>query len=96
MVSMASSTTFFTPLHDFNQYRTNPKPSISFPFVKSSIASSKSPFFQHGFSQPTSFDFPKAVLKSRSFSVNARAVADKSIYDFTVKVSSLIFNFNFA
>nr|ACJ84092.1 unknown [Medicago truncatula] len=85
MVSMASSTTFFTPLHNFNQARTNSIPSISLPFVKSSIPSSKSPFFQHGFSQPTSFDFPKAVLKSRSFSVNARAVTDKSIYDFTVK-----------
>lgn len=85
MVSMASSTTFFTPLHNFNQARTYSTPSISLPFVKSSIASSKSPFFQHGFSQPTSFDFPKAVLKSKSFSVNARAVTDKSIYDFTVK-----------
>ncbi|XP_004498798.1 phospholipid hydroperoxide glutathione peroxidase, chloroplastic [Cicer arietinum] len=82
MSSMAFSTTFFTPLHDFNQSRTNPIPSTSF---KPSIASSKSPFFQHGFSQQTSFNSPKLVLKTRSFSVNARAATEKTIYEFTVK-----------
>lgn len=86
MSSMAAfSTTFFTPLHDFNQPRTTiPTPSPSILFIKSSLSSSKSTFFQQ-----TSFNFnvpyPKPLLKTRSFSVNARAATEKTIYDFTVK-----------
>ncbi|KAK2398931.1 putative phospholipid hydroperoxide glutathione peroxidase [Trifolium repens] len=78
MASMAFSTTFFIPL----QHRTT---SSSLPptlIKSSSLASSNSPFFLHAFSQQTSF---KPLLKSRSFSVNARAITDKTIYDFTVK-----------
>lgn len=86
MASMAFSTTFFTPLRDFNQPRTNSTPSTSLPFTKSSIASSNSPFFQLGFSQQASSNFPIVPSKTRSFSVNAKAIKDKTIYDFTVKV----------
>ncbi|KAK2452852.1 glutathione peroxidase [Trifolium repens] len=78
MASMAFSTTFFTPL----QHRTT---SSSLPptlIKSSSLASSNSPFFLNAFSQQTSFN---PLLKSRSFSVNARAITDKTIYDFTVK-----------
>ncbi|CAI8584505.1 unnamed protein product [Vicia faba] len=86
MASMSFSTTFFTPLRDFNQPRTNSTPSTSFPFTTSSIASSNSPFFQLGFSQQAaSSNFPIVPSKTRSFSVNAKAIKDKTIYDFTVK-----------
>ncbi|WJX16205.1 glutathione peroxidase [Trifolium repens] len=79
MASMAFSTTFFTPL----QHRTTTSSSLPPTLIKSSsLASSNSPFFLHAFSQQTSFN---PVLKSRSFSVNARAITDKTIYDFTVK-----------
>jgi glutathione peroxidase len=87
MASMAFSTTFFTPL----QHRTT---SSSLPptlIKSSSLASSNSPFFLHAFSQQTSF-YP--LLKSRSFSVNARAITDKTIYDFTVKVLSYHLQFS--
>jgi glutathione peroxidase len=78
MASMAFSTTFFIPL----QHRTTSS-SLPLTLIKSSsLASSNSPFFLHAFSQQTSF---KPLLKSRSFSVNARAITDKTIYDFTVK-----------
>ncbi|GAU17702.1 hypothetical protein TSUD_07650 [Trifolium subterraneum] len=82
MASMAAfSTTFFTPL----QHRTST--SLPTTLIKSSsLASSNSPFLQHhAFSQQTSFNSHNPVLKSRSFSVNAKAITDKTIYDFTVK-----------
>ncbi|KAK7311054.1 hypothetical protein RJT34_08936 [Clitoria ternatea] len=86
MASMAFSTAFFTPLHDFTHARANPTPSSpSFPFIKSSFASSKSTFFQPGFSLQTSSNFPRTLVKSTSFSVHARAATEKTIYDFTVK-----------
>lgn len=86
---MAFSTTFFTPLRDFNQARTTPSPTF-LPPIKSSFASSKSPFFQNGLSQQVSSNFPRIFVKPRSFSVHARAATEKTIYDFTVKVSSSI------
>jgi glutathione peroxidase len=79
MASMAFSTTFFIPL----QHRTTSSSFLPLTLIKSSsLASSNSPFFLHAFSQQTSF-YP--LLKSRSFSVYARAITDKTIYDFTVK-----------
>lgn len=86
---MAFSTTFFTPLRDFNQARTTPSPTF-LPPIKSSFASSKSLFFQNGLSQQVSSNFPRIFVKPRSFSVHARAATEKTIYDFTVKVSSSI------
>ncbi|XP_061363873.1 phospholipid hydroperoxide glutathione peroxidase, chloroplastic-like [Gastrolobium bilobum] len=83
MASMAFSTIFFTPIYNLSQPRTNPTPSI--PCIKSSLSSSKSAFFQHGFSQQTSSNFPRFLFKPRSFSVHARAATEKTIYDFTVK-----------
>lgn len=57
---------------------------FSIPSIKTALGSSKSAIFQHGISlQPSSFP---GVLQSRSFTVNARAATEKSIYDFTVKV----------
>ncbi|KAK7260956.1 hypothetical protein RIF29_27258 [Crotalaria pallida] len=87
MASMASSTTFFTPLHDFTHVRTNSNPSpSSLPFIKAFIGSSKSTFFQHGFSLQTSSSSSNLLMKkTQSFSVHARAVSEKTIYDFTVK-----------
>ncbi|KAG2390169.1 phospholipid hydroperoxide glutathione peroxidase, chloroplastic [Vigna umbellata] len=85
MSSMAFSTTFFTPLHDFTRARTNPPPSPSFPFIKSSFASSNSTFFHPSLSLRTSSTFPRLFIKPRSFSVHARAATEKTIYDFTVK-----------
>ncbi|XP_027329222.1 phospholipid hydroperoxide glutathione peroxidase, chloroplastic-like [Abrus precatorius] len=81
MASMSFSTTFFTRLHDFT--RTNQTPSPSLRFIKSPFASSKSTFFQTGFSLPS--NLPSFLIKPKSFSVNARAATDKTIYDFTVK-----------
>jgi hypothetical protein len=63
-------------------------PSIAFsiPSIKTSFGSSKSAIFQHGFALQSS-TLPGFLLKSRSFGVNARAATEKTIYDFTVKVS---------
>ncbi|ESW33073.1 hypothetical protein PHAVU_001G041100 [Phaseolus vulgaris] len=84
MSSMAFSTTFFTSLHDFTHTRTNPPNSPSFPFIKSSLASSNSTFFHPTLSLQTLSTFPR-FIKPRSFSVHARAATEKTIYDFTVK-----------
>ncbi|CAL0299433.1 unnamed protein product [Lupinus luteus] len=87
MASMAYSTTFFTPFHDFTQFGTNP-PIPSVPFIKTcSFGSSNSVFFQHhGFSQQTtSSNLPRFLIKPKSFSLHARAATEKTIYDFTVK-----------
>lgn len=89
MSSMAFSTTFFTSLHDFTHARTNPPNSPSFPFIKSSLASSNSTFFHPTLSLQTLSTFPR-FIKPRSFSVHARAATEKTIYDFTVKVPCLI------
>ncbi|KAG4934184.1 hypothetical protein JHK87_048186 [Glycine soja] len=83
MSSMASSTAFFTPLHDFTQARTTPSPPL--PFIKSSFASSKSTFFHPALSLQTSSNFPRLFGKPKFFSVHARAATEKTIYDFTVK-----------
>ncbi|RDX73883.1 hypothetical protein CR513_46439, partial [Mucuna pruriens] len=85
MSSMAFSTNFFTPLRDFTQARTNPTTSPLFPFIKSSLASSKSTFFQPALSLQASSNFPKPSIRPRAFSVYARAATEKTIYDFTVK-----------
>ncbi|TKY58035.1 Phospholipid hydroperoxide glutathione peroxidase [Spatholobus suberectus] len=85
MSSTAFSATFFTPLHDFTQARTNPATSPPLPFIKSSFASSKSTFFQPALSLQTSSNFPRPFIKPRSFSVHATAATEKTIYDYTVK-----------
>uniref|UniRef100_A0A5B7B1X4 Glutathione peroxidase n=1 Tax=Davidia involucrata TaxID=16924 RepID=A0A5B7B1X4_DAVIN len=94
MASLAFSTIFSAPLHGFTQTKPNPNPSPS--WVPSSMASlssgnktsfgsSKSAFFQHGFSLQSS-NVSGFFLKSRSSgTVYARAATEKSIYDFTVK-----------
>ena len=61
---------------------------LSIPSIKTSFQSSKSAISQHGFSLQSS-TFPGFLLNSRSFSVNARAATEKTIYDFNVKVSVL-------
>lgn len=57
---------------------------LSIPSIKTSFRSSKSAISQHGFSLESS-PFPGFLLNSRSFSVNARAATEKTIYDFNVK-----------
>ncbi|KAL4650699.1 phospholipid hydroperoxide glutathione peroxidase 1, chloroplastic-like [Castanea sativa] len=57
---------------------------LSIPSIKTSFRSSKSAISQHGFSLQSS-TFPGFLLNSRSFSVNARAATEKTIYDFNVK-----------
>jgi glutathione peroxidase len=85
---------FSAPLNGFMQTKINPSsstslwPSMAFsiPSIKTSLGSSKSALFQHGLSLQSS-TFSGYLLKSRSFGVNARAATEKTIYDFTVKVS---------
>ncbi|XP_057424019.1 phospholipid hydroperoxide glutathione peroxidase, chloroplastic-like [Lotus japonicus] len=84
MASMAFSTTFFTPLHASTTSTPSSQPSL--PFIKSSFASSNSPFFQNvSFSLQTSSNLPRPLFKPPSFSVHARAATEKTIYEFTVK-----------
>ena len=59
--------------------------SLPIPSIKALFGSSKSSISQHGFSLQSS-TFPGFLLNSRSFSVNARATTEKTIYDFNVKV----------
>ncbi|KAH1055431.1 hypothetical protein J1N35_033496 [Gossypium stocksii] len=92
MASMPFFATIPSPLLDFSQAKKNPVfslswPSMSFsiPSIKSSLGSSKSAFFQHGFSLPslTAFGF-----NSRSSGIHARAATDRPLYDYTVKVQA--------
>lgn len=98
MASMSfpsASSSFATLLHNFSQANLNANsssswPSMAFvvPSLKTSFGSSKSAFFQHGFPQISS-NFPGfAASESRSSGVYARAATEKSIHDFTVKVSA--------
>ncbi|XP_015972261.1 phospholipid hydroperoxide glutathione peroxidase, chloroplastic [Arachis duranensis] len=84
--SMAfSAATFFTTTQARTANSNSSFSSPSIPFIKpSSFGSSKSAFFQNGFSLNSS-NLPGFVVKPRSFSVNARAATEKTIYDFTVK-----------
>nr|KJB06659.1 hypothetical protein B456_001G038600 [Gossypium raimondii] len=91
MASMSFSATIPSPLLDFSQTRKNPVfssswPSMSFsiPSIKSSLGSSKSAFFQNGFSLP-SLTASGFVFNSRSSGIYARAATDKTLYDYTVK-----------
>ncbi|XP_054818215.1 probable phospholipid hydroperoxide glutathione peroxidase [Prosopis cineraria] len=90
-MAFAAAPFFITPLHNLSQAKVNPNsssswPSMAFtvPSIKTSIGSSKSAFFAHGFPQISS-GFPGFTHKSRSFGVHARAATEKSIHDFTVK-----------
>ncbi|XP_071917778.1 probable phospholipid hydroperoxide glutathione peroxidase [Coffea arabica] len=93
MSSMAFSSVFSAPLHTLSQAnKLNFTPNSVYPVtgsivssIKTNFGSSKSAFFQHGFSLPSS-NLSGFLLKSSSFStISARAATEKSIYDFTVK-----------
>ncbi|KAJ7958483.1 Glutathione peroxidase [Quillaja saponaria] len=91
MASISFSTTFSTPLNGLTQTKANlnssaSSPSISFvcPSIKTLFGSSKSTFFQQGFSVNAS-SFPGFFLNSQSFGVKATAATEKTIHDFTVK-----------
>ncbi|KAL4303279.1 hypothetical protein GQ457_10G003000 [Hibiscus cannabinus] len=84
MASMAFSATIPSPLLEFSQTKKNPVLSFSIPSIKSSLGSSKSALFQHGFSLQ-SLTVPGFVLNSRSSGIYARAATDKTLYDYTVK-----------
>lgn len=87
MSSMASSTTFFAPIHDFTRARRTPTTTLPpLPFIKSSFASSKSTFYHPALSLQPSSNFPRLFTKPKTFSVHARAATEKTIYDFPVKV----------
>lgn len=86
MASISFSPTFPTGCF---QTRTSPSfaascPSMPF-WIKSSLGSSKSTLFQHGFSLQSS-DSNGGLFKSRPLGVYARAATEKTLYDFTVKV----------
>ncbi|KAE8687480.1 Phospholipid hydroperoxide glutathione peroxidase [Hibiscus syriacus] len=91
MASMAFSATA-PSLLDFSQPKKNPvfsspwpsMSSFSIPSIKSSFGSSKSAFFQHGFSLQ-SLSVPQFVFNSRSSGIYARAATEKTLYDYTVK-----------
>ncbi|KAG4953753.1 hypothetical protein JHK87_039347 [Glycine soja] len=86
MSSMASSTTFFAPIHDFTRARRTPTTTLPpLPFIKSSFASSKSTFYHPALSLQPSSNFPRLFTKPKTFSVHARAATEKTIYDFPVK-----------
>ncbi|TYJ31183.1 hypothetical protein E1A91_A06G181100v1 [Gossypium mustelinum] len=94
MASMPFFATILSPILDFAQAKKNPvfssswpSLSLSIPSIKSSLGSSKSAFFQHGFSLPSlpAFGF---VINSRSSGIHARAATDKTLYDYTVKVQA--------
>ncbi|KAE8654539.1 Phospholipid hydroperoxide glutathione peroxidase [Hibiscus syriacus] len=83
MASMTFSATI-PSLLEFSQAKKNPVLSSPWPPIKSSFGSSKSAFFQHGFSlQPRTL--PGFVFNSRSSGIFARAATDKTLYDYTVK-----------
>ncbi|THG14184.1 hypothetical protein TEA_020277 [Camellia sinensis var. sinensis] len=89
---MASSSSIFSaPFVVFTQTKPKPNPIASWVCSsmasshKSSFGSSKSAFFQHGFSLKSP-NFSGFILKPRSSAtVYARAATEKTIYDFTVK-----------
>ncbi|KAK5817494.1 Phospholipid hydroperoxide glutathione peroxidase 1, chloroplastic -like protein [Gossypium arboreum] len=91
MASMSFSATIPSPLLDFSQTKKNqvfssswPSMSFSIPSIKSSLGSSKSAFFQNGFSL-LSLTASGFVFNSRSSGIYARAATDKTLYDYTVK-----------
>ncbi|XVE97323.1 hypothetical protein REPUB_Repub03eG0009700 [Reevesia pubescens] len=91
MASMSFYSTFPSPFHDFSQTKKNSVFSSSWPSmpfsihsIKSSLGSSKSGFFQHGFSLQ-SLTASGFVFKSRSSGIFARAATEKTLYDYTVK-----------
>lgn len=96
MSSMSfSTTTFSAPIYGCLRTKANPTyapvwasmASLTTP-IKSTLGASQSFFFNNGFSlQPS--NLPGFFFKSRSSGVYARAVTDKTLYDFTVKVSVL-------
>ncbi|GMN40262.1 hypothetical protein TIFTF001_009494 [Ficus carica] len=61
-----------------------PSMAFSIPSTKSALGSSKSGFFRNGFSLQSQV-LPGFLVKSRSLGIFARAVTEKSLYDFTVK-----------
>ncbi|CAL5421797.1 unnamed protein product [Camellia sinensis] len=93
---MASSSSIFSaPFVAFTQTKPKPNPIASWVCSsmasshKSSFGSSKSAFFQHGFSLKSP-NFSGFILKPRSSAtVYARAATEKTIYDFAVKVINL-------
>lgn len=91
MASISFSPTFPTGCF---QTRTSPSFSASCPsmafWIKSSLGSSKS---THGFSLQSSYS-NGGLFKSRPLGVYARAATEKTLYDFTVKVS-YIFGYEF-
>ncbi|KAL3500295.1 hypothetical protein ACH5RR_039388 [Cinchona calisaya] len=90
--SMAFSSVFSAPLQTLSRAnKLNFTSNSVFPMgsiassIKTNFGSSKSAFFQHGFSLPSP-NLSGFSLKSSSFStINARAATEKSIYDFSVK-----------
>lgn len=99
MASMAYSSVFSTPLPMFTQAKLQSSSDSSFiPFLKASsnFVSSKSVFFQLGFSIQSS-NITGLVSKSRYFPVvYARAATEKSIHDFTVKVKKIQIHFPYS
>lgn len=99
MASMAYSSVFSTPLPMFTQAKLQWGSDSSFiPFLKASsnFVSSKSAFFQLGFSIQSS-NITGLVSKSRYFPVvYARAATEKSIHDFTVKVKKIHIHFPYS
>lgn len=93
MASISLSPTFPTGCF---QTRTSPSFSASCPsmafWIKSSLGSSKSTLFQHGFSLQSSYS-NGGLFKSRPLGVYARAATEKTLYDFTVKVCYYIVYF---
>lgn len=109
MAFSTAASSFFTPIHSFTHSKLNPNSSLSvaspsMAFIVPSIkfktpfASSNSQFLRHGFAQLSSNSRGIASNSSSSSSssgVYARAATEKSIHDFTVKVSAIFFLFFF-
>lgn len=87
MASMASFAPFSAVFNSFSATRHNPSVNTSaflVPSLKFSSGSSNSRFLRTGFSQNPPIN-PGFQFKSRYFGVFARAAAEKTVHDFTVK-----------
>ncbi|KAF3613882.1 Phospholipid hydroperoxide glutathione peroxidase, chloroplastic [Capsicum chinense] len=84
---VASSSSVFSPICPiFSQAKLNLYYNTSSSVYKpTSCSSSKSSFFQYGFSLPSSKSFGYSLKSKNVGTVYARAATEKTIYDFTVK-----------
>lgn len=86
MVSMTTSSSSYAPFSTvFNSSRPNSSATFLVPSFKFSTGISNFANLSNGFSLKSPIN-PGFLFKSRPFTVQARAAAEKTVHDFTVKV----------